>query len=521
MSLASRRELIKIIRQRYSSGNRKEKKQILDELVATAGYHRKYAINLLRSSHLQTSAEKKRCRKRVYADDVRAALVIIWHSCNRLCSKRLAPFLPEFISTLERFGHLSVSTEVRDKLLAMSPATIDRLLADQRRARGRSLSTTRPGALIKQQIPIRTFADWDDLEPGFLEADTVAHCGTSTHGAYLSTLVFTDVATTWTECFALVCHDNKQIEDSLRLARRLLPFPLKGLDTDNGSEFINYNLLKYCRRENITFTRCRPYKKNDQCRVEQKNGALVRRIVGYDRFEGDAACRQLASLYGVLRLYTNFFQPSVKLISKERHPGGKVARKYDTAQTPYSRVLDSPQVSGDVKAQLRSQYSRLDPIALLRQLECYQDSLWQYAWRPAEWTASDLSAVAIGLPASIHLTDPGNSEPQASEPEERTYRRSGNGSKHHLVQHTWRTRADPFVLVSEQIEQHLRDNPHLCAKALLRTLQQQYPGQFTDGHLRTLQRRVKEWRDQSDAVCDAVISPSEPVGAPIPVEMTC
>src|SRR5262249_18411469 len=282
MSLASRRELAHSIRQRYGSGSRKERKRILDEFVAATGYHRKYAITLLHSSHQHSLPKKKRCRKRVYSDEVKAALAVIWQACNRLCSKRLAPFLPEFTSSLERFGHLSVSNEVREKLLAVSPATIDRLLADHRRPRGRGLSATRPGALIKQQIPIRTFADWDDLKPGFLEGDTVAHCGTSAHGSYLSTLVLTDVVTTWTECFALVSHDYRQVEEALRLGRRLLPFPLQGLDTDNGSEFINYHLLEYCRRENITFTRCRPYKKNDQCRVEQKNGALVRRIVGYD-----------------------------------------------------------------------------------------------------------------------------------------------------------------------------------------------------------------------------------------------
>jgi hypothetical protein len=296
------------------------------------------------------------------------------------------------------------------------------------------------------------------------------------------------------------------------------------LDTDNGSEFINYNLVKYCRRQNITFTRCRPYKKNDQCRVEQKNGALVRRIVGYDRFEGAAACRQLAALYGVLRLYTNFFQPSLKLISKERKPGGRVIKKYAPAKTPYERVIDSADVSDEIKAELRSQYSQLDPVALLRQLECYQDSLWQYAWRPADWIANEFPAVPIGLPAPINSSPSINSKAASPQRDDRTYRRTGNGSKHQRVQHTWRTRPDPFLLVRGQIDEQLASEPSLCAKELFQRLQQKYPGQFSHGQLRTLQRRVRDWRDGIGAPYDTVILPCLPIATPEAqpaVEITC
>lgn len=262
----------------------------------------------------------------------------------------------------------------------------------------------------------------------------------------------------------------------------------------------------------ITFTRCRPYKKNDQCHVEQKNGSLVRRWVGYDRFEGSAACRQLATLYGVFRLYVNFFQPSLKLISKERQ-GSKVLKKYDKAQTPYQRVMDSAEVAEEMKAQLRRQYQQLDPVALLRQLEGYQDSLWQYAWRPADWSAdSELPNAPIGLPAGSNPTDEVITEEQLPKPEQRTYRHSGKGSKHHLVKHTWRTRPDPFVLAREQIEQRLEAEPGLCAKELLQSLQQEYPGQFNDGQLRTLQRRVKQWREQQGLPCESVIVPTMPIG---------
>jgi hypothetical protein len=245
----------------------------------------------------------------------------------------LVPFLPELLLVLERKGHFSLPEEIRKLLLSISPATVDRLLNELRpKGRRRNFGNTRPGALLKRQIPIRTFADWDDLQPGFLEADLVA--------------------TTWTECLALLMHGQEAVLSGLEEARRLFPFPILGLDTDNGSEFLNSELLRYCRDQKISFTRCRPYKKNDQCHVEQKNGSIVRRMVGYDRYEGDAACRQLAALYGVLRLYNNFFQPSMKLVSKERK-GARVLKKYDKAQTPYQRVLAEPTISDVVKESLR------------------------------------------------------------------------------------------------------------------------------------------------------------------------
>jgi len=515
MSLSSRRQLVHSIRQRYTSAGRTEKGRILDEFVAATGYHRKYAIAILDAcaSEGEPAKGRSRERRRIYGEEVKQPLMIIWQAANHVCSKRLEPFIPEFLSRLEHFGHLSVSDETKRKLISMSTSTMDRLLADVRRARGRGVSTTRPGALIKQQIPVHTFADWNDVKPGFFEGDTVSHCGTSAHGSFLSTLVLTDIATTWTECLALLSHDQQQVGDALRQARRLLPFPLLGLDTDNGSEFINYQLLKYCNEENITFTRCRPYKKNDQCHVEQKNGALVRRIVGYDRFEGLAARDQLAALYGVFRLYLNFFQPSLKLISKERR-GSKVIKKYATAHTPYQRVLDSPDVAEEIKLELQRQYQQLDPVALLRQLERYQDSLWQYAWRPPDWRGAEPSTAPIGLPASAPETEMSEQRSQRESAdrrphrEKRDYRRSGNGSKHHLVKHTWRTRSDPFVLVYEEIKQRLDAEPGLCAKTLLLSLQEQYPGQFNSGHLRTLQRRVRQCRERTGMPCGAVIVPT-------------
>ena len=370
MSLSARRELVNSLALRYRAANRREKKQILDEFIAATGYHRKYAIGLLLRSPPLTPCSPRggHPRPRIYQAEVKEALVHVWKAAGHICSKRLVPFLAEFVSVLERQGHLYLSDEVRHNLLKLSPATMDRLLQDVRQRKPFGLGTTRPGARLKHQIPIRTFSDWDDLRPGFMEADLVAHCGTSTQGIYLNSLVLTDVSTGWTECVALLCRDQDQVLRALRQIRPWLPFPLLGLDTDNGSEFLNELLLSYCRDEAITFTRGRPYKKNDQCYVEQKNGSIVRRFVGYDRFEGRAPCQHLAALYSVLRLYTNFFQPSLKLISKERQ-GAKVIKKYDRAQTPYQRVLASPHVATEAKATLRTQYEKLDPVNLLRQLK--------------------------------------------------------------------------------------------------------------------------------------------------------
>ena len=215
-------------------------------------------------------------------------------------------------------GILRWKPRTKKLLIGMSVSTADRLLAPIRRAeRLRGKSTTLPGSLLKHLVPIRTFADWDDSRPGFVEADLVAHCGSSTAGSYLHTLTVTDVAIGWTECLAIPYRDQDTVLKSLEIARRRLPFPLLGLDTDNGSEFLNYALVAYCERESITFTRSRAYKKNDQCYVEQKNGSVVRRFVGYERFEGLTPCQVLSRLYQVLRLYVNFFQPSMKLISKK------------------------------------------------------------------------------------------------------------------------------------------------------------------------------------------------------------
>ena len=296
MRVRSKLELLAQVACRYREAGPAQKTTILDEFVAATGYARKYAIRLLAHPVPPREAIRRR-RARRYGPVVQEALAVCWSATNGICAKRLTPFLPELVPALERHGHLALGSEERTQLLTISAATADRLLRPHReRDQPHGLTTTKPGALLKRQIPVRTFQDWDDARPGCMEIDLVAHCGWSTEGAFLQTLTLTDVATGWTECLPLLYRSQQGVIAALDHARQLLPFPLVAVDTDNGGEFLNGELFSYCAREQITFTRGRTGKKNDQCFVEQKNGSIVRQLVGYDRFEGDAAYRQLSEL---------------------------------------------------------------------------------------------------------------------------------------------------------------------------------------------------------------------------------
>lgn len=292
-----------------------------------------------------------------------------------ICGKRLHAALPELVTVLERHNELRCDRTTREKLLRVSAATIDRLLRTERRKyQLRGKARTKPGTLLKHQIPIRTFAEWDEQQPGFGEIDLVGHDGGLAAGDYCQTLDFTDVATTWTETRAVRNKAQARVFAALQKVRKDLPFALLGLDSDNGSEFINDELLRYCRQEKITFTRSRPYRKNDNCFVEQKNYSIVRRAVGYARYDTDEQCALLNELYSYLRLYTNFFLPTMKLKSKERN-GSKVKKSYDQPLTPYQRVLQAKLVSRAVKDRLRAKYTTLNPAALKRKIERLQQRL--------------------------------------------------------------------------------------------------------------------------------------------------
>lgn len=344
MSQTSKRELLAAVRPRYTLGSRRDKQRALDELVATTGYHRKYAIQLLNHPSKEHPPKRSASQSK-YDGPVRVALAQIWRAANCICSKRLVPALPTFVETLERHGELKLDADARQRLLALSPATADRLLRRSRvGAKPHGLSTTKPGTLLKKTIPVRTFAQWDDAKPGFMEVDLVAHCGDSARGEYLNSLDMIDVKTCWVELYGLLNRSQATVKAAIITCRSRLPYPLRGLDSDNGAEFINAGLKRYCEQEHITFTRCRPYKKNDQAYVEQKNWTAVRQTVGYDRYEGQAACEALNALYQPLRLYLNFFQPVMVLLEKTRQ-GAKVKKRYDRAQPPISGCWTLPTCS--------------------------------------------------------------------------------------------------------------------------------------------------------------------------------
>ena len=387
MSRGSVREYTEAIRGRYEASDRKRRGGILDEFTQVTGYHRKAAIRLLRRDHRPTRRGRKG-RPRQYGQEVEEALKVAWEASDHVCGKRLKPFLMELVDVLRKHGEMEVTPEVARQLGEVSAATIDRLLKPYRcRVIRRPFSTTRPGSLLKRAIPIRTFAEWDDVRPGFLEVDLVAHCGESTEGFYLTTLCAVDVSTGWVECHGVWGKGQQRVGSAVHHMSTRLPFALLGLDSDNGGEFINQHLHAYCQRNSITFTRSRPYKKNDSAYVEQKNWSVVRRLVGYDRYSSRAAFEQLNRVYDRARLYVNFFQPSMKLKHKTRQ-GAKVRKVYDEARTPYHRLLESGVLTPDAKQALDRLYRSLNPVRLREQVNRELEALWAMAEHPRGKEAS-------------------------------------------------------------------------------------------------------------------------------------
>jgi hypothetical protein len=381
MTQASIREYVEAVRGRYLGASKKEKGRILDEFTKVLGCHRKAAIRLIRRRG-EPKVKRRRGRRRQYGLAVAEALRRAWQATDRLCSKRLHPFLPELVSFLKRYVDQRMTAEVEAQLCRMSPSTMDRLLRPWRRLGGRRpFSNTKPGSLLKNSIPIRTFADWEEGCPGFLEVDLVHHCGDSADGFYLTTLSAVDVASGWSECIGVWGKGQDRVGGAIHRLRQRLPFSLLGLDSDNGSEFINHHLFTYCQREGITFTRSRSYKKNDSCHVEQKNWSVVRRLVGYDRYRSREALETLNRVYNILRRYVNFFQPSMKLVAKTRS-GAKVHKVYDTALTPYQRLLRSGVLTEEKRHELAAIYHGLNPVLLLEELNGNLERLWTLADYP-------------------------------------------------------------------------------------------------------------------------------------------
>jgi hypothetical protein len=381
----------------YKRATKAQKGNIIDTLIQLTGYSRSYAarslryrarfvvvgqgvvdgakVTLVEDERTRPKKKHKRKRKKIYDKNVLRALQTVWVICDGICGKRLAPYMKRIVGKLERSGELHLDRETRRKLLSVSAATIDRMLAPSRkRYQLRARSQTKPGTLLKHQIPIRTFADWDELRPGFLEIDLVSHEGGDARGEYAYTLDATDVCTGWTETEAVRNRSQHFVFAGLEAAMIRFPFDILGIDSDNGGEFINNHLVRYCAHRHITFTRSRPYRKNDNCFVEQKNYSVVRRMVGYSRYDTPAELKLLNELYALLRLYTNYFQPSMKLVEKTR-TGSKVTKKYDSAKTPYHRVMTSPAISKQAKRELRSIYASLNPATLIREINKLQDKL--------------------------------------------------------------------------------------------------------------------------------------------------
>jgi hypothetical protein len=362
----------------YARSPRKKKIAILDEFVAATGVGRKTAITLLRDPPPVTPRPRGKPKER-YGADVRAALELLWAASGHICSKRLVPGLPGIIAKMEAHKEPLWNQQTKEKLLKLSPSTCDRLLRAKRKSYlpvGRCM--TKPGSMLKSQIPIRTWSDWSDEEPGLCEMALGHHCDNDTSGEYLHSITITDVVLGWTENEALRNRSEKSVELAVESIRARMPYPIKGLDSDSGSEFINEIMLRYCRSRGIVFTRSRPYKKNDQCKVEQKNWSVVRQNVGYNRFEGEEPRAILSALYRVLRLLVNYIQPSMRLVSKER-VGARIRKTYDVAKTPCQRALEHPCVSDQAKEALRQQEALVNPAHVAREILRLRAELYKHA----------------------------------------------------------------------------------------------------------------------------------------------
>jgi len=481
--LATRRELIEAIAERYRTGTRIEKKKILDEFVEITGFHRKHAIRALRKAvSTRDEAIGPAPRARIYGEAVLTTLTILWEAADRICGKRLKEAIPTLVEAMERHGYLQLDAEVRRLVLAMSPATMDRLLKPAREAGKQGRRRTTINTPLRKSIKVRTFSDWNDPPPGYFEMDMVAHCGKSVAGSHVHSLVLTDIASGWTEAAAMIVREQTLVTLTVEEIRLKLPFLMRGLDVDNDSAFINETVVEYCRERSMELTRSRAYKKNDQAWIEQKNGAVVRRLVGYGRLEGVAAATALGKLHEIARLYVNFFQPSFKLKSKTRE-GAKVRKKYEKPATPYERLLASDRVTVQCKDDLRKIFADLDPVRLLNGIRDAQRELAQLesggGGEETATSAQELSRFVQSLSTAWRA-----GEVRA------THRKRYAGPR------TWRTRVDPFENVWPLVEQWLNEHPDVTAKSLFHRLQDETPESFAPGQLRTLQRRVKEWRSE-------------------------
>jgi hypothetical protein len=529
MTATARAELADAIRPRYSAAAAKEKRKILEQFIAATGYHEKSAIRILNSAP-SSKCIHSRQRASLYDEAVRAALIVLWEASDRVCGKRLKALLPILLPALERNGHLKLNAQIRPKLLSMSAATVDRLLRAPR-STGKTNRRKRSEPEPRRRIKMRTFADWNDPLPGSMEMDLVAHCGNVNRGSYVHSLVLTDIASGWTEAAPLVVREGSLVVETLERIRIGLPFALRAVDVDNGSEFVNDRLIEYCLSHGIELTRSRPYRKNDQAWIEQKNGAIVRKLLGYRRFEGLAAARAITRLYAASRLFVNFFQPSFKLASKQRD-GAKVTKRYHAPQTPCERLLQADTIPAAAKSKLREVSANLDPLKLLEEMRAVQAYLAALAdgdrTPPITSQPPNLAAFVASLSSAWHM---GEVRPTFSVDAKPRYLR---GLERISTQEQIATRAPAVPVPPAKVAapaptkklqpiyaergqarvqalrmvwpivcRRLESLPNINASQLFDELCVQFPGRFTPRQYKTLLRRVNRWR--RDALARGVV----------------
>ena len=483
--------------ERYRSAGRADKGRILDELCEVAGWHRKHAVRALASAATSASDGPRR-RKPTYGAIIKDALVALWEASDRICGKRLKVMIPTLLPALARHGRLTLGKADRALVLGVSAATIDRLLIDTKvAAAGGRRRRVGFYSAVRREVPIRTFNDWNDPAPGFCEVDMVAHGGTSVAGSFIQTLTMTDIATGWTECMPLVTRESGLVVEAMERAQSLFPWLVLGADFDNDSAFMNDVVVPWCRGQKIEVTRSRAYKKNDQAFVEQKNGAIVRRLIGYGRFEGVETAQVLARLYAASRLHTNFFQPSFKLKEKRRE-GAKVIKRYHPPATPYARALAHPKLGKAVKKRLRELYRTLDPVALLAEMRDAQKELGTRVEARASRTGK-AGAIAAGKVVAAARCPPSPVLDVA------TFAKGlGNDvhcgeqrAIHRPLRKLYKTRVrmpsmlDPHV---EEIERWLTVEPRLTALVILGRLAERCPGEFGPPQHSIVQRLLKALR---------------------------
>ena len=502
LGLAVKKQLLNKIKEKYKKVRKKDKAKIIDHIIDLTGYDRKYAIHQLNKDEIKLERKKRVVTNLKYTKYLKEQLIKVWYASNKICSKRLAPFLSEMLGVLERTNHIKLTDAQRFLLKNISPSTIDRLLKGERKKIGKKgRSSTNSSSLLKHSIKVKTFNCEEEPEPGYFEADLVAHCGGNCGGEFLNTLVMTDIHSQWTEFFPLISKSSEEVISALIEAKQRIPLLILGFDTDNGSEFINNALLSFCTENTIKFTRSRAYKKNDQAHVEEKNGSIIRKVIGYDRFEGLAAESALSDLYKVLRLYINYFQPSLKLESKKRD-GGKVTKRYDKAKTPYRRIMNSS-IDQLIKDRVTIEYNSLDPVSLLSQIQELQERFWKHAWEKQQHVQQEYNALLKGINSDINEVA-NNSKTIDSKKEKvselksielKTYKSRKKQRKKVERKSTIEGKCFKDVW-KDDIEPELENNNGITATDVMNKLLEKYPDKFHEGQIRTLQRKISKWRKE-------------------------